>query len=57
MHVFESSHNTIWRSGNVVIAPFDKNYIFALLMDDVAYGVTFISLMLNHNLKWIKKIK
>ena len=33
----------------MVISPFDKNDIFALLVNDIADGVTFISLMLDHN--------
>ena len=32
------------------IAPFDKDNVFALLVDDIADGVAFVSLMLDHNL-------
>ena len=44
-----SSHYSEWRSRNVFVAPFDKNDVFALLMNDVTDGVTFLSLMFDHN--------
>ena len=32
------------------ITPFDKNYVFALLMDHVAHGVLLVTLMLDDHL-------
>lgn len=44
-----SSHYSEWRSGNVFIAPFDKDDVFALLVNDVADRIALVSLMFDHN--------
>lgn len=47
--MLHSSHYTEWRSRNVFIAPFDKNHIFAFLVNNVADRIALVSLMFDHN--------